>query len=117
MKDAPLKAIENMSEEELKSLIKAANEALNKIREDQLVELRSRIGQIAADLEISFDQLIELISPPAKGRVAKKGAKLKIKYQHPNDPSLTWSGAGSTPKWMRKLFDQGMTKEDLLIKK
>lgn len=31
----------------------------------------------------------------------------EIKYQHPSEPSLTWSGFGRQPKWVKAFLDNG----------
>lgn len=38
------------------------------------------------------------------------------KYAHPENPSLTWSGRGRTPKWVTEMQDAGRDLEDLKIK-
>ncbi len=37
------------------------------------------------------------------------------KYQHPGDPTLTWSGQGRSPKWFAELLREGFKAEDLLV--
>jgi DNA-binding protein H-NS len=46
------------------------------------------------------------------GRVRKPSSP---KYQHPEDPSKTWTGRGRAPAWMQKLLSKGFKKSDFLI--
>jgi len=51
----------------------------------------------------------------AKGKAAGTGRKIAPKYRNPNNPAEVWTGRGVSPKWVRDLLAQGMTKEQLLI--
>lgn len=46
---------------------------------------------------------------------AKEKKKAPIKYQHPLDSTLTWSGRGLKPKWLNAEIEQGKTVEDFRI--
>ena len=51
-------------------------------------------------------------------KIAKVGApsgKVKVKYRHPNDESLEWTGRGRTPKWVQSWTENGGTLEALLV--
>jgi DNA-binding protein H-NS len=37
------------------------------------------------------------------------------KYQHPADPTLTWSGQGRPPRWFREQIDKGHDPSKLLV--
>ncbi len=41
--------------------------------------------------------------------------KVPMKYRHPSDSSIEWSGRGKMPLWMKDLIEQGAAKEDFLI--
>ncbi|WP_424973304.1 H-NS family nucleoid-associated regulatory protein [Dinoroseobacter sp. S76] len=47
------------------------------------------------------------------------GAKAKPvsvpKYQHPENPSLTWTGRGRKPNWFTEAIESGVNESDLLI--
>lgn len=72
-------------------------EALRKVRE--LMQLH---GLSAEDLA-------------KKGGVATEKRAVAIKYQHPTDLSLTWTGRGRKPLWVQAHLDNGGTLEDLLV--
>lgn len=41
--------------------------------------------------------------------------KVKVKYRHPSDPTLEWTGRGRTPKWVSAWVDGGASLNDLLV--
>ena len=54
--------------------------------------------------------------PPLK-ETKKKQSKVPPKFQDPNNPANTWSGRGTSPKWVVAHIDAGGKREDLLISK
>jgi DNA-binding protein H-NS len=46
-------------------------------------------------------------SKPAKPRVSLAGIKVPIKFKHPSQPHLTWTGRGKTPAWVSELKKSG----------
>ena len=49
------------------------------------------------------------------GKTKNRAAKGPIKYRHPEQPELTWTGAGRKPKWFIEAVDAGMSKEALAV--
>lgn len=43
--------------------------------------------------------------------------KMKPKYRHPDNHSLTWTGQGRQPKWLQGFLEVGRTAEEFLIEK
>lgn len=43
----------------------------------------------------------------SKPRASLAGIKVPIKYKHPTQPELTWTGRGKTPAWMAELKKAG----------
>ena len=56
--------------------------------------------------------LAELMGPKTSGR--KKSAA-KPKYRHPENPTVTWSGRGRRPKWIKEALANGTRLEEFLI--
>lgn len=60
--------------------------------------------------------LEELVNKETKVKVAAgTGAKVKVKYRHPQDESLAWTGRGRRPKWVDGWIENGGTIEQLLV--
>lgn len=41
--------------------------------------------------------------------------KVKVKYRHPQDASLEWTGRGRTPKWVEAWVANGSSLDGLLV--
>ena len=45
----------------------------------------------------------------------KKSGAAQVKYRHPSDPALTWSGRGRMAGWLAELVAKGNNKEKYAI--
>lgn len=95
----------SMSEEELKTVLKEAGKALDTLEERRRADAL-RAAESAAK-EFGYT-LTTLLKQPGK-RVATP------KYRDPQDPSITWSGLGRKPQWMKDAQERGVTEEEMLI--
>jgi len=103
--------LEDMSLEELKSLQKDVNKAIDSYEKRMRDLAKQELESIA--LEKFGFKLEELVSD----KLTKKTKKpVPAKYQHPENPSLTWSGRGRKPKFVLEHLDNGGSLDDLLIK-
>jgi len=103
--------LNDMSREELKSLVSVIDEELERREQVSREKARAEIERIAADAGLSVTELLGTSRKNAAG--GKK--KLPPKYRHPENPELTWVGRGKQPDWFKSAIENGMTKEDLLI--
>jgi DNA-binding protein H-NS len=87
--------------------------------------LRQKVSEQQAYFEQKLSELSGFASKKAKAlRVATLGngrkgkrAKAEPKYRSRKDASITWSGRGMTPVWMREeMKGTKLKKEDFLIK-
>ncbi|HRD76940.1 MAG TPA: H-NS histone family protein [Hyphomicrobiaceae bacterium] len=92
MKDSQL---EKMSVAELRDLVTRANAIISNKAQQEKAQLRERwlreAKEAGVPVEIRF-------TDSRKG--VRKGSGADVKFQHPDDPSLTWSGRGRKPKWL-----------------
>jgi DNA-binding protein H-NS len=51
------------------------------------------------------------------GVAPKRKKALPAKYAHPENPSLTWSGQGRRPAWIKDRLERGKKLEAFLIRK
>ena len=102
--------LEKLSLEELRQLEKDVQSAIVSFEKRKRNEALAAVA--AAAKEHGFD-LADLMGDEK----ASKGRKqpLPPKYQHPADPSKTWSGRGRQPEWVKKSLAGGKPLEDLLI--
>lgn len=76
----------------------------------QLQEEFSRKAQ-----ELGFDPG-ELFSGRRGGKGAsKKSGTAAVKYRHPTDPTLTWSGRGRMAGWLAELVAKGNSREKYAV--
>ncbi len=100
---------QNLSELELQAVIENAEKALKYKQANKRKEVLAKIKELAA----SIDVIVE-IHEPDKSSV-RKGAKVAIKYRHPDDPSKTWTGRGVAPKWMQELQGAGYQRSEFEV--
>jgi DNA-binding protein H-NS len=56
----------------------------------------------------------DLLGKEAKVKAAS-GNKVKVKYRHPQNPELEWTGRGRKPKWVEAWVVGGSTLDALLV--
>jgi DNA-binding protein H-NS len=95
------KHYENMSEAELQSMIEDASRALKDKQQGKRREVIAQIKQLAASIGVGVEIIDGAASSPRKGR------KVPIKFQNPDNLSEQWSGRGVRPKWLQNLLNQG----------
>ncbi|MBS1141543.1 MAG: Histone-like nucleoid-structuring protein [Proteobacteria bacterium] len=56
----------------------------------------------------------ELLGKETKVK-AVTGNKVKVKYRHPQNPELEWTGRGRKPKWVEAWVANGSSLDGLLV--
>ena len=100
--------LENMSLDELKALSKDVDKAIESYEARKLNEARAVLEAKARELGVSLDAVMG-------GSNGRKKTVIAPKYRHPENPALTWTGRGRTPKWITEYEAQGGSRDDLLI--
>ena len=62
--------------------------------------------------ELGYD-LRELVAEEFQLEHGQLKPRSTVKYRHPNDPKLTWSGRGRQPHWFKALVRSGVDPESL----
>lgn len=103
----------------------AAYALLNKMNVDQLKQARAHIDVLLAEKRSeSRNRLIEIMKQEAHKQGfkldeifggAKKTNMADVKYRHPKDRSLTWSGRGRPSKWLADLVAKGHSREEFAV--
>ena len=71
--------------------------------------------------DLSQQQIIDLAASIGEtpdslfGLKPKKGSKSPPKFRHPDDPALTWTGRGKSPRWITELEQAGHKRDEYLI--
>jgi DNA-binding protein H-NS len=100
---------QNLSELELQEVIDNAAKALKERQESKRKDTITQIKELAASIGVT----VEIID--GEKRSSRKGVKVPIKYRSPEDPSVTWTGRGMTPKWLQALVDSGREKAEFEV--
>lgn len=83
--------LDSASIEQLNSLIKKAQEEIERKKVDEIQVTRHRWLEQAAQLGMSPEEILQY-----SGR--RKG---KAKYRNPDNPDQTWTGRGKKPNWLK----------------
>lgn len=100
----------DLSEAELASIIENAQKALKEKKETKRKEVMAQIKELAASIGVNVD-----ITEGTKVS-GRKGSKVPVKFQNPNNLSQKWTGRGMKPKWLQTLIEQGHRLEDFEVK-
>ena len=103
----------------------AANALLEKMNVDQLTQARAHIDALIAEKRTdSRNRLIETLKKEAHKQGfkldeilggTKKTKNSDVKYRHPKDRSLTWSGRGRPSKWLSDLVAKGHSRDEFAV--
>ena len=104
--------------------IRAEREALDaqerQLLAGELNAVREKIEEMASGAGMSFDAFVTatlLGQGHAKRKSSDKPRRnvMPPKYENPNNPSDTWSGAGKAPGWFGAAINHGYAREDMEI--
>ncbi|GAB6068821.1 H-NS histone family protein [Methylothermus subterraneus] len=104
--------LQALSPEELQRVIEEAQRALELKRKQKREEIIRQIRELAAQAGLEVEIRAK---SKAETKPSQRGARLPPKYRHPTDRSLTWTGRGQMPRWLRELVAQGHDREEFRI--
>lgn len=102
--------LDDLSLDDLKKLQKQVEKKISNYEERKRQEAITAAENLVR--ELGFKSLEDVLGD--KGKTKK--ASLPPKYQHPENPELTWTGKGRRPAWFVQHIEAGGNEEDLLIK-
>jgi DNA-binding protein H-NS len=92
MKDAQL---EKMTVKELRELKSRIDAAIASRQAKDRAELKQKMIALAEEAGLSLDDVIG-----GGRRGGKSKGTVAVKYRHPDDASMTWTGRGRRPRWL-----------------
>ncbi len=102
--------LSTLSLDQLRNLQQQIPTELKRRESLEKAEALNKVRAVAKTLGFSLEELVE---KDAKVK-SVSGAKVKVKYRHPEDATLEWTGRGRTPKWVTAWLESGKTIVSLL---
>ena len=109
---------ENMSDSELRELMRQAKEALSRRITERIDEFR------VLAREAGFEVTLTKLGEGGERRKSRRSAEttdtdsrraVAPKYRNPDRPAEMWSGRGRKPRWLENKLANGAAIEDFLI--
>jgi len=107
--------ISKLTTKELQVLLKRIQKEINKRTHQEKSKLLDDITHIASKHGYSLRDLIGKAPRPAKAKKARTRKPVAVKYRHPAQADLTWTGRGRKPHWVTKWLQEGKTMEMLAV--
>ncbi|MFX0542770.1 H-NS family nucleoid-associated regulatory protein [Roseovarius sp. S4756] len=111
--------LKSLSIQELKSLKKKVDREIAGRDKRQRKEALNAIREKAKQMGYSLDELVSTgraVTPTGTNPKPKSRAPAPPKYRSKDDPSLTWSGRGRPPAWIKDAREKGVDIETMRIK-
>jgi DNA-binding protein H-NS len=102
--------LSNLSFAQLKDLQQRIPAELKRREEAEKQAFLNEMRVLAESRGLSLD---DLMGKPKKA--ARAGGTVKVKYRHPNNSALEWTGRGRKPLWVVEWLNQGNAIEGLLV--
>jgi len=100
--------LSNLSVTDLNTLQGDISRELARRRRSEADSLVNEFRRRAAELGLSVEDLVS-------GKPAAKRNKVAVKYRHPDDANLTWTGRGKRPRWVDAWVSAGGSVEQLAV--
>ena len=113
--------ISSLTKKELVALRRKVDRAIESIDARMLERARREARQLAQSYGVALGDLIEVPKSGAKAAAKPKArktagrGKVAPKYRDPENPKVTWTGRGRTPKWVAERLAGGKSLSDLAI--
>ena len=107
--------ISQLGSRELAALIRLAT--ARKAELERRTPAPQVIRKLRAAARAEGYSLEEVLGAPVKAskRRVKRRGKVAAKYRNPEEPTQTWSGRGSKPRWFSDLIRRGRNVADLVV--
>lgn len=102
--------LSNMSVGDLRNLQEQIKQEMKKREGQEMQKAREQILAIAQSVGVPLKDLMAATA----GR-GSKGATVAVRYRHPDDSNLQWTGRGRQPKWVKEWVEGGKSIDDLRV--
>lgn len=101
--------LSKLSLEELQALARDIEQEIIARRETERERVLAQMRELAASVGLSLEELLK----QERGRERARVPATSIRFRHPENTALTWSGRGKRPRWIIEWLASGRTLEDL----
>lgn len=100
----------------LPDLLDLQKRVASEIRRREAKEKNALLGKVRKMVAEHGFSLEDLLKKETKeNKESRTRSPVKVKYRHPKDANLTWTGRGRTPKWIEEWQAGGGKLEKLLV--
>lgn len=103
--------LSGLSLAELSDLQEKIKQEVKQRQKQEVVRAREQIMAIAQSVGVSLDELLSVSSKA--GKSAKPRKPVAVRYRHPKDASLQWTGRGRQPQWVKDWLAGGNSLDSL----
>ena len=108
--------LSNLSLSELRALALKIQVETKRREGEEITRARQQILSIAQSVGIPLSDLIDLSDKwNGKSSGVPRGTKLPVRFRHPRNPTLRWTGRGRQPHWVSKWLADGGTMKELEV--
>ncbi|NKI67896.1 H-NS histone family protein [Collimonas pratensis] len=97
---------------ELRALQEQVKQALKDREHQELAKAREQILAIAQNAGISLQ---DLLGAQSRGKNIAPKTKVAVRYRHPSDALLQWTGRGRQPKWVQDWVASGQSLDTIRV--
>ncbi len=101
--------LDKLSLAELKSLQKGVTKAITEFSDRRKMEAMTVLEAHAKEFGFSLAELAGMKKP------RKSSGRPEVKYRHPENSEITWSGRGRQPGWFKDAIEAGKTPESMAV--
>ena len=100
--------LSNFSQADLRALEAQVADQIKSRQKDEIANVQQQILALAKSVGMTVEQIMG-----AKGTQPKK--PVAVRYRHPSQAELQWTGRGRQPRWIKEYTDAGKSLESLLV--
>ena len=101
--------LSKLSLEELQTLARDIEQEIIARRETERERVLAQMRELAASVGLSLEELLK----QERGRERARVPGTSVRFRHPENTALAWSGRGKRPQWIIEWLASGRTLEDL----
>ena len=101
--------LSKLSIPELQALAQDVQAEIVTRRETEKQRVLAQMRELAASVGLSLEELLK----QERGRERARVPGTSVRFRHPENTALAWSGRGKRPQWIIEWLASGRTLEDL----